>query len=289
MDYVLGLLIIVCIYAILTAALDLLVGYTLLLSFAPAAFVGFGAYASALSATKLGFGFVPALLFAIVFTAAAAALLAIPLLRMRGEYFLLATFGLSMVAGSVFDNWIDLTNGPFGVRGIPRPDILGFTFNSTVKMFALCVIVLAICLFIKWRLVRAPFGIALRAVREDETVAQTIGKDIWRIRLVVFAISAAFTAVGGTLLAYYLRIIDPTLFYFHTTIMMWAALFIGGCGSIPGNILGPAILVLFPEMLRFVGLTGSHTAHVQQGLYGALLVLLAIFRPQGIAGSYRFR
>lgn len=289
MDYVLGLLILVCIYAIFTAALDLLVGYTLLLSFAPAAFAGIGAYAAALTATKLGFGFVPALLFAMVCTAALAALLAIPLLRMRGEYFLLATFGLSMVAASVLDNWVDLTNGPFGVRGIPRPALLGLGADSTAKMLVLCIVLLAVCLYVKWRLVRAPFGVALRAVREDETVAQTIGKDVWRIRLIVFAISAAFTAVGGALFAYYLRFIDPTLFYFHATILMWAALFIGGCGSILGNILGPAILVLFPEMLRFVGLTGGNTAHMQQALYGALLVLLAIFRPQGLAGTYRFR
>jgi branched-chain amino acid transport system permease protein len=218
-----------------------------------------------------------------------AALLAIPLLRLRGEYFLLGTFGLSMVAGAVFDNWIDLTNGPFGVRGIPRPALLGLTVMGTAQMLVLCVVALALCLFIKWRLVRAPFGIALRAVREDETVAQTIGKDVWRIRLTVFAISAAFTALGGTLFAYYLRFIDPTLFYFQATILIWAALFIGGCGSLVGNIVGPAILVLFPEALRFVGLGGGSAAHLQQGLYGGLLVLLAIFRPQGLAGTYRFR
>ena len=289
MDYVLGLLVLICIYAIITASLDLLVGYTLLLSFAPAAFVGIGAYAAALTATKLGFGFAPALLFAMAFTAAVAILLAIPLLRMRGEYFLLATFGLSMVASSILDNWVDLTNGPFGVRGIPRPALFGFVFDNTAKMLALSAGILALCLYLKWRLVRAPFGIALRAVREDETVAEAIGKDVWRIRLVVFAISAAFTAIGGTLLAYYLRFIDPTLFYFHVTITIWAALFIGGCGSILGNILGPAILVLFPEALRFIGLSGGSTAHLQQALYGALLVALAIFRPQGLAGSYRFR
>jgi len=289
MDYYVSLLVLVCIYSILTAGLDLLVGYTLLLSFAHAAFVGIGAYAAALTATKLGLGFLPALAFSAVFTAICGALLALPLLRLRGEYFLLATFGLSIVASTVFDNWVDLTNGPFGVRSIPKPSILGFEFDSIGKILALSAALLGLCLFVKWRLVRSPFGVRLRAIREDETVAQSLGKNVWQTRLVVFVVASAFTAVGGTLLSYHLRFIDPTLFQFQFTILIWAALFIGGCGSIAGNVIGPAILVLFPEALRFVGLTGAYTAHIQSALYGALLILLTIFRPQGIAGTYRFR
>lgn len=289
MEYYASLFVLVCIYSVLTAGLDLLVGYTLLLSFGHAAFVGIGAYAAALTATKLGFDFLPALGFSMAVTAACGALLALPLLRLRGEYFLLATFGLSVVASTVFDNWVDLTNGPFGVRAIPRPSVLGYEFNSVWKILALSTALLALCLFVKWRLVRSPFGVTLRAIREDETVAQSLGKNVYQVRLVAFAVASAFTAVGGTLLSYHLRFIDPTLFQFQFTILIWAALFIGGCASISGNVIGPAILVLFPEALRFVGLSGSYAAHIQSALYGALLILLTIFRPQGIAGTYRFR
>jgi branched-chain amino acid transport system permease protein len=109
------------------------------------------------------------------------------------------------------------------------------------------------------------------------------------VRIVTFVIGSAIAAVAGTLLAFYLRFLDPTTFAFPFSIFIWAALFVGGSLSTLGTIVGPAILVLFPEALRFVGLSGPHVANVQQALYGMLLVALMMFRPQGFFGRQSLR
>jgi branched-chain amino acid transport system permease protein len=117
----------------------------------------------------------------------------------------------------------------------------------------------------------------------------SLGKNVTAVRIVTFVIASAVAGIGGLMTAYNLHFIDPSLFRLDLTIFLWAALFVGGCASVLGNILGPVILFSIPEMLRFTGLEGSLVAHLRDILYGALLILLMIFRPQGLAGTYRFR
>ena len=289
MDYLLNLLTLICLYTILTAALDLLIGYSGLMSFGAAAFVGIGGYAAALTATELGFGFLPALGAALLASGAAAILLAVPVLRLSGDYFVLATFGFSMVSSSIFENWVGLTNGVYGIYGIPRIELFGLHARSGPAFFAVAAVAMVLVLLCKQRLVTAPFGLVLKAIRDDETVAAMAGKNVLRAKVTVFVISSGLSAIAGALLAYQLHFIDPSLFALPLTIFLWAALFVGGCASPVGNLVGPAILVLFPEALRFIGLSGSNVANVQQALYGLLLITLALFRPQGLVGSYRLR
>jgi branched-chain amino acid transport system permease protein len=289
MGYVVTLLTIISIYVMLTASMDLVLGYAGMFSFVHAALYGVGAYAAALSVLNFGVGLVPAFLAALAATVLISLVTAFITVRLLGDYFILGTFCVANVVSSVLDNWTDVTNGANGLYGIPEARLFGLTVEPGVPFLLLTALLTAVVLWIKHRLVASPFGICLQAVREDDAVAAVLGNDVRRVRIVVFAIGGAMTALAGTLLAFYLRFLDPTTFTFAFTIFVWAALFVGGSVSTLGTIVGPAILVLFPEGLRFVGLSGSHVAAVQQALYGLLLVVLMIYRPQGFFGRHAMR
>jgi branched-chain amino acid transport system permease protein len=289
MGYAVTLLTVICIYTMLTAAMDLVLGYAGMFSFAQAAFYGVGAYTAALVVLKLGLGLGAALVAAVVVTSLVALVAAAITVRLEGHYFILGTFCVGNVVSSVMDNWTDVTNGANGLYGIPAAQIFGWTIAPGLEFLALCALAAAATHWLKWRLVSTPFGIALQTVREDEVVASVLGNDVRRLKIVTFVIGAAITALAGTLLAFYLRFLDPTTFTFAFTIFIWAALFVGGSVGTLGTIVGPAVLVLFPEALRFVGLSGTHVASVQQALYGLLLVLLMMFRPQGFFGRHVLR
>ena len=289
MAYLANIVATVGIYAILTLSLDLLIGYAGLLSLGHAAFFGIGAYVAAIVAGA-GVSAWFAVAAAALVAGLAAALVAVPALRLRGDYFVLATFGVSMIASSVFENWIDVTNGPYGIYGILGTFWGGFGPRLDAVVFALTVVgFVALAALVKRRLTGAAFGNTLRAVREDEVVADSLGKNVAALQVTTFAVAGAMSGVAGALLAYQLRFIEPSQFTFHATIFVWALLFVGGCGSVVGNIAGPASLVLFPEVLRFTGLGGTAGPAVQQALYGVLLVAIAMFRPQGLFGRFRLR
>jgi branched-chain amino acid transport system permease protein len=289
MPYVINLMSQVCICIIQVATLDLLVGYTGIFSFGHAAFIGVGAYTAALLLTKLHLGFGAVLAGSILVPGALAVAVGLPTLRLSGDYFVLGTIGLTMVTSSILGNWIDVTNGPFGIYGIPTLTILGFKAATPLQFFGVAASLTAVILGLKHLLISAPFGVTLQAIREDETVANVLGKNVTRIRVTAFAIAAGGAGVSGALVAYDLRFIDPTLFDLQLVIFIWAALFVGGCASALGNILGPLVLIGFPEALRFIGVEGAAIAHIREILYGGLLILMTIFRPQGIAGNYRVR
>jgi branched-chain amino acid transport system permease protein len=258
-------------------------------TFAHAALYGVGAYTAALVTLKLGLGVATAAVAAIAVTALVALVTAAITVRLEGDYFILGTFCVANVISSIMDNWTDVTNGANGLYGIPPATVFGWTIDPGVGFLIFCAALTGVVLFVKWRLVSAPLGITLQAIREDEVVASVLGNDVRRVRIVIFIIGSAMAAVAGTLLAFYLRFLDPTTFTFPFSIFIWAALFVGGSLSTLGTIVGPAILVLFPEALRFVGLSGPHVANVQQALYGMLLVALMMFRPQGFFGRQSVR
>jgi ABC-type branched-subunit amino acid transport system permease subunit len=289
MGYIVTLLTIICIYTILTSAMDLILGYAGLFSFVHAALAGIGSYAAAALMVKLGWGLLPAFGAALVVTAIAGLATAAITVRLDGHYFILGTFCVANVVESLTENWTSVTNGTNGLYGIPVTRLFGWTISPGIPFLLFCATLTAITLVIKWLLVSSPYGLTLQAIRDDETVAWVLGNNVRRIRTVVFVIGASMTALAGVLLACYLRYLDPTSFSFSFTILIWAALFVGGGVSTLGSIVGPAILVLFPEALRFIGLSGPHVANVQQALYGLLLILLMMFRPQGFFGHHSVR
>jgi len=284
MDYTLHLIVLVLIYASLVVSLDLLMGHTGILSFAHAAFYGIGAYATASLTVYGGWDWFSAMMAAVVITAAIAALVGIPTLRLGGDYFILAMFGFQLIVITLILNLEPITNGPFGIRNVPRPSIGSFQVQSGFGMALFVAAVTGIVFWVHWRFARSPMKAMLHAIRDDETVAMALGIDVVRTKIVVFAIGAGFAALSGSLMAFYFRYVTANSFVLSTIILLWAMLFVGGSCSIAGAIAGPAILVLFPELFRFVGGEGLDIPNIQEALYGLLLILVMIFRPQGLAG-----
>lgn len=282
------MVILVEIYTILAVSLDLLAGQLGILSVAQAAFYGLGAYTSALLVTKVGASFLMGVFAGMVVAAAMSLIVSFPSLRLHDDYFVIATFGFQIILFSVFNNWMSLTNGPMGIPGIPQPTILGRVIRTHSQFLVLASLFVALAYFVVWRLSTSPFGRVLRAIREDEVLAQSVGKNTLRFKVVAFAVSAALAASAGSLYAHYITFIDPTSFTAMESILIISMVIIGGTGGRWGPAIGAAVLVTLPEALRFVGLPNSVAANLRQIFYGTLLVIMMMFRPRGIAGRYGF-
>lgn len=288
MQYMLHLAILTGIYVILALSLNLIIGYTGLLSIAHAAFFGVGAYVAALMALNLHSPFLLNVVCAIILGGLLGALVGIPSLRIRGDYFVIATFASQVIVFSILNNWVSLTSGPMGLPGIPQPTIFGLRISSHLGFLVLVGSLCAIALWIMRRVVYSPFGRVLKAIREDEVFAQSAGKNVAAYKILAFVIGSSMASVAGVLYAHYISFIDPTSFTVMESIFIISIVIIGGAGSLWGPVVGATVLVLLPELLRFIGLPSSVAANVRQILYGGLLVVFMMWRPQGLLGEYAF-
>ncbi len=288
MNYLLHILTMINIYAILALSLNLLVGYTGLLSLSHAAFYGIGAYISTLLVMKLSLGFLPTLLLAIAGTVLLSFTISLPSLRLRGDYFVLASLGFQIIVFTILYNWIDLTRGPYGIPGIPRPKIFGVEINSIFLYFVFTGFIAALCAGLLYLIGHSPFGRTLKAIREDEIAAAALGKNVTRFKIRAFAIAAGFAAVPGALFAGYLRYIDPTSFTVMESVFILSIIIIGGTGNLSGPLIGTVLMIFLPETLRFLEIPDAIAANMRQIIYGALIILIMRYQPQGLSGEYRF-
>jgi len=288
MSYLLHVLIMINIYAILALSLNLLVGYTGLLSLCHAAFYGIGAYIGALLMVEGGLGFWPALGCAIVGTTILSFLISVPSLRLRGDYFVLASLGFQVIVFAVLYNWTAVTEGPYGIAGIPQPTVAGMTIGSPGAYFLFSGAIALICTGLFYLLGTSPFGRVLKAIREDELAAAALGKNVFRFKVTVFAISAGFAAIPGVLFAGYMQYVDPTSFTVLESVFILSIIIIGGTGNVSGPVLGAIFLVVLPEVLRFLGMPDAVAANMRQIIYGLALIVLLRYRPQGLLGEYDF-
>lgn len=289
MNYIFHLLIYFEIYAIVALSLNLLIGYGGLLQVAHAAYYGIGAYAAALLWTKFGLGFFPGLLAGAAMAGILSLLVSLPAWRFKGDYFVMISIAVQTLIYALLYNWVDLTNGPFGISGIPRPVIADYGFVTTGSI-ALLYGLLALGLgylvaLLKW----SPFGRALQAMRDDELAARSIGIPVDWLKLQAFALASAMVGVAGGLYAGYVSYIDPTSFSLNESILMLSMVIIGGTGNVRGPLVGAAVLILLPEALRFLSLPDAIAANVRLLAYGLLLVVMMHLRPQGLAGTYRYQ
>lgn len=288
MTYLLHILILIGIYIILSVSLNLLAGYTGILSIAHAAFYGVGAYVAALMALKLHSPFLLNLFLAVAASSALGAFVGIPSLRIKDDYFIIATFAFQVITFSILNNWVSFTSGPMGLPGIPQPVILGLKISSHFEFLILIAVFCAVTLWFSGRIVHSPFGRVLRAIREDEVFTQSLGKNVASFKIQVFMIGAGLAAISGVMYATYISYIDPTSFTVMESIFIISIVIIGGAGRIWGSVLGAAVLVALPELLRFIGLPNSVAANIRQILYGGLLVVFMLWRPKGFIGAYSF-
>lgn len=288
MNYLLHILIMINIYVILTLSLNIVVGYSGLLSLCHAAFYGIGAYTATLLMMNAGLSFLPALLAAIAAAIILSIIIGIPSLRLRGDYFVLATLGFQVIVFVILYNWVSVTRGPYGIPGIPQPNIFGWQVDSLPEFFLLTLVLALASGWVIYLILHSPFGRVLKAIREDEIATAALGKNVPKLKTQSFILGAAFAAIPGVLFATYMRYIDPTSFTLMESIFIISIIIIGGSGNFSGPILGSIILVILPEVLRFLQIPDAIAANMRQIIYGLVLILLLRYRPQGLVGEYQF-
>jgi branched-chain amino acid transport system permease protein len=296
-NYLLHLLIYLSVYSIVALSLNMIVGYCGLLSLAHAGYFAVGAYAYALATLKLGWGLLPALGLGIGVAALLSLALSLSAWRFKGDFFVMVSLAVQTLLFSLFYNWsrpgtepgtlANLTNGPFGLSGIPKPRLLFLELNSLPSIAALSLAVATVCGWVSWRLLASPWGRLLKAMRDDELALRSLGKNVRRMKIEVFAISSGMVAMAGALYAAYVGYVDPNNASLDESILMLSMVLVGGVANLRGPVTGALILLAIPELLRFAQIPDALAANIRLMLYGLTLLLMMHFRPQGIAGEYR--
>jgi branched-chain amino acid transport system permease protein len=286
MEYFVYIGTLIAIYATLTISLNLLVGYTGLISIAQAAVYGVGAYVTALLALHLTHDLLISFIIAAIAGVLVSLVVALPSLRLQNEYFLIATMGFQAIIFSLFMN-LDVTGGASGLYNIPHPTLFGYTLRTSFEKFLIAVALAAVCYLLALRITHAPFGRLLRAVREDQTAVASLGKNVFQIKLSIFVFSAVFAAAAGTIYVYFLTAIDPVAFALDESIFIITLVIVGGTGSLNGSVLAAVVLILLPEGFKFLAIPEAIAPQLRQVLYGLLLVVFTRYRRQGLIGEYR--
>lgn len=262
---------------IITVGLYVIFGLTGILSMAQAAFWGIGAYTAALLATKVGIpwylGFVAAPLFAGIL----GILLGAPALRLKTHYLTMATIAFAEVVRQIEVNWMSLTEGPNGIRNIPPPDLGFIVLNTPQKYFFLSLILLGLVVLLANRLRVSRLGRAMAAVRDDELAAEAMGVKLTWVKILAFALSAAFAGLAGAMYAHLVGYISPEVFHLEVAVQVLAMLLIGGRASAYGAVLGAAVITVLPELLR--GLEDWWAI-----IYGLIVLAILAFAPKGFLG-----
>ncbi|MGH7277583.1 MAG: branched-chain amino acid ABC transporter permease [Candidatus Rokuibacteriota bacterium] len=275
--YHLHILIMAGIFTVLALSLNLLLGYTGQLSLGHAAFFGIGAYTSSLLALKLDWPVWLGFLGSAVLAGVAGWAIGRLALKLRGAYFVLVTISFAGVISLVSVNWMDLTNGPLGLPGVPPPEIGPWSFRTKSAYYYLVLGAAALGYLVCRRLVRSRIGRAFLALRENESLAESVGIDGTRYLVLAAVVSAAMAGVAGSLYAHYTRFVSPEVFLFSYTVTMVIMVVAGGKGTLTGPIVGALLFTILPEALR-----EATSWQWQMLAYGVLLVLLVFFLPRGI-------
>lgn len=286
-EYMRYIIILCLIYGILTSSYNLVMGYTGQLSFCHSAFYGIGAYCSVLLSgvyvngllVSRSLPFWIAFPLAGVISAIFAAGVGYPALKLRGAYFAVTTFFFSWFVYLIFLNWIDVTNGPLGLRGIPPPDpIFGFTFKSYINYYYLTLVVFIVTVIFLYYLINSNIGKIFIAIREDETLAESLGINAMKYKILSFVIGAFFAGLAGSLFAHFLRYINPTSFSWYWSDIILVMTVVGGCGTIIGPIIGAGLIQALFEFLRPID------PGLRMILVFAVSIIAVIFEPRGVIG-----
>lgn len=287
MEYLIHLAIISSIYAILGVSLNLVMGFTGLLSVTHAAFYGLGAYATGILMLSYGWGFFASMVAGMVIAGAAAWFIAMVSGKFRGDYYALVSFGFNIIVFSILLNWQSLTRGPLGIPGIPKPIVFGVPLTSNAQFLVLSLVALTSVYAVSYGIVSSSFGRALKGIREDEEALRIFGYAVARYKRIIFVVGAMLAAVAGSLFASYISYIDPSTFTLNESIFILSIIILGGLANLRGSVTGAIFFILLPEILRFVGFPPDIAAQMRQVAYGVMLVLLMLYRPQGIFGEYK--
>lgn len=280
--YVAQVLTVVAIFALLAVSLNLTLGYTGVFSLAHAVFFGCGAYAAAKLQLSTTAPWPSELVIAAIVGAVAAVLVGLLFLQLDAESLIIATLALQLVASTVFLQVEPLTGGTLGIYGIPRPTVLGAAMSSTTALAVYTVVVVALLVLLARTLVTSPLGLAMRAGRDDGDLARSFGRYLRSSKLVSFTVAGAMAGVAGALYGGYIGYIDPGMFDLNQSVAIVAIVAVGGLGNVYGSVLAAAVLVSIPQILQFLPGDMTWIPQLQSILYGGVLLLLTLIRPQGL-------
>ncbi len=288
-DYQIDIMTRALIYVMLGLGLNIVVGLAGLLDLGYVAFYAVGAYSYALLNVHFGLGFWALLPVGALLAACFGVLLGFPVLRLRGDYLAIVTLGFGEIIRLILENWNEFSFGPSGISNIPRPGLFGLPLDlhqSTVYLYYLMIGLCLFTIFVVHRLQHSRIGRAWMALREDEIACEAMGIDKTKTKLTAFALGATWAGMAGVLFAAKTTFINPASFTFLESAMILSIVVLGGMGSILGVVAGALVLILLPEYLRAF-------SDYRMLLFGTLMVLMMVFRPQGIVANlrrtYRFR
>ncbi|GIW66977.1 MAG: branched-chain amino acid ABC transporter permease [Candidatus Parcubacteria bacterium] len=282
--YFIHLLILVLIYLILSLSLQLSIGFTGILNLGHIAFFALGAYTSALLTLK-GVPWLLAFLFSGILPMIFGFLLSLPTNKLKGDYLALATMGFSFVVYSVLLNWTELTRGPLGIPGIPKPNFFGFSISNNFQFLILSFIITTFSFLIIKRIIDSPFGKVMQAIRDNELAVRVLGKSSFKVKTISLMISSFFAGLAGSLYAHYITFIDPSSFTLLQLIPILSIVIVGGLASLKGTIISTIALTLLPEPLRFIGFPSSIVGPLRQIIFALILLLILLFKPKGFYGK----
>lgn len=276
-NYLIGIIVSGLLYTVAAAALNLVYGYAGLLSFAQLGFWGIGGYGAALTVMSFGGTFWEGLLVAGVIPAALAVAIGLPTLRTQRHAFVIVTLSFALLADLVARNWIELTRGPLGIPGLPAPMIFGLALHTPARFYYIAFGYALLALAFLHLFCTSRVGQVLKAIKQNEALAQSQGISPLPYKLTAFTVGAAITGIAGGIFVFYLKIVDPSIldFYYMQTFLI--VVIIGGAGSFWGVVAAGLVLVALPEALRF-------SDDLRMVIYGFILVVGMLALPRGVAG-----
>lgn len=279
-NYSMGVMNLVIIYFIAALGLTILIGMAGQVSFAVVAFLGFGSYSYAILTKNFSVYPLLAVVLGTILTAIFGYILGMILFRLKGTYFTFATIGFVQIMANIYLNWEAVTGGPNGITAIPNLTIGGIGPKNPIQWFYLLIVLGVIALFLVENIRKTSLGRSLAAVRDNEIAAMSLGVDVYKTKVIAFAIAAALAGFAGTLLAPHNKAISAYLYTYDLTINYIIMVMLGGVNSTIGTFVGSFLVTMLPETLRVLN-------EYMRLIYGVAIILLMIFMPMGLSGGIK--
>lgn len=289
MDYFLHIATLFMLYLLLAQSMNLYLGYTGILALCHIAFYAIGAYASALISLNGG-NFWIGFFGGGIIAAALGVVLGLIGMRLKADYLGIATLGFAQIIYSILQNWTNLTRGPLGLPGIPRPEIAGVVLSDKGDYFLFVTVITIGLILLLFRIIKSPFGQVLEMIRDDEIAAKALGKNILQYKLLAFAIGALVAGLAGSLYAHFIQYIDPKSFALDELSLVLVMTILGGLGTFRGPFLGVFVILFVSEGVTFLkGIPAQYIGATQLLLYSLIFLMVMIYFPQGLGGFWKHK
>ncbi len=281
-SYILRIVTVCMMYVMIALSINLLTGFLGMMTLGQAAFWGIGAYTAAILSTRLGLGMGLCMLASALAAGVLSLLVALPTMRLKGYFLTVVTLGFGEIVRLIEMNWMDLTRGPLGIAGIPSPNFFGIDLSSNRQIYYVMLVLVILSALLIFSVVHSRVGLAIMSIRDDDLAAAAMGVNVVKYKIMVFILSTMIVGVAGAFYAHYINFIDPSGFTTAASTDMLVMAIFGGLGSIPGTILGASILIILPETIRAL-------AEYRNLVYGLIIVILMMVKPDGILGNVNFQ